>query len=61
MIRRKFAIFLGVFILMTGIGSFSSYAQSSMTDQQVLDYVKQGVAEGKSQSDMAKELARKGG
>jgi len=60
MIRRKFAIFLGVFILMTGIGSFSSYAQSSMTDQQVLDYVKQGVAEGKSQSDMAKELALKG-
>lgn len=35
-------------------------AQSSMTDQQVLEYVKQGMAEGKSQNQMAAELARRG-
>ena len=35
-------------------------AQSSMTDQQVLEYVKQGMSEGKAQRQMATELARRG-
>ena len=35
-------------------------AQTSMTDQQVLEYVKQGMAEGKDQRQMATELARRG-
>ena len=35
-------------------------AQSTMTDQQVLDYVKSGMASGKKQNDIVKELALKG-
>lgn len=35
-------------------------AQSGMTDQQVVEYVKQGMAEGKSQNQLASELARRG-
>lgn len=35
-------------------------AQSGMTDQQVVEYVKQGMAEGKSQNQLATELARRG-
>lgn len=35
-------------------------AQSGMTDQQVLEYVKQGMSEGKDQRQMATELARRG-
>lgn len=35
-------------------------AQSSMTDQQVLEYVKQGMSEGKDQRQMATELAHRG-
>ena len=35
-------------------------AQSGMTDQQVLEYVKQGMAQGKDQNQMATELARRG-
>lgn len=35
-------------------------AQSGMTDQQVVEYVKQGMAQGKSQSQLVSELARRG-
>ena len=35
-------------------------AQSGMTDQQVVEYVKQGMAQGKSQNQLASELARRG-
>ena len=35
-------------------------AQSTMTDQQVLEYVKKGMASGKKQNDIVKELALKG-
>ena len=35
-------------------------AQSSMTDQQVLDYAKEGVKSGKSQKQIAQELAARG-
>ncbi len=36
------------------------YAQTKMTDQQVIEYVKQATQEGKEQKQIAKELARKG-
>lgn len=35
-------------------------AQSSMTDVQVLEYIKSGIAQGKSQSSLATELAARG-
>lgn len=35
-------------------------AQTKMTDQQVIEYVKQATQEGKEQKQIAKELARKG-
>ena len=38
----------------------TALAQSTMTDQQVLDYVKSGMASGKKQNDIIKELALKG-
>lgn len=36
------------------------FAQSTMTDQQVLDYAKEGIASGKSQKVIAQELVAKG-
>lgn len=38
----------------------AAWAQSTMNDQQVLEYVKQGLSEGKDQRQMATELARRG-
>ena len=38
----------------------SVYAQSTMTDQQVLEYVQQGVNSGKSQNQIMKELVLRG-
>lgn len=35
-------------------------AQTAMTDQQVLEYVKEGIRQGKEQKQLASELARKG-
>ena len=35
-------------------------AQSGMTDQQVLEYAKDGVKQGKDQRTIATELARRG-
>ena len=40
--------------------SLSSFAQSTMTDQQVLDYVKQSLSAGKTQETIASELAARG-
>ena len=42
------------------VAGFAALAQSTMTDQQVLDYVKTGVKEGKSREDMLSDLALKG-
>ena len=55
-------ISLIAFLLAASVSTFGTalYAQSRMTDRQVLEYVKAGVAEGKSQDDMIKELANKG-
>ena len=36
------------------------YGQSGMSDQQVLEYVKEGLAQGRDQKQMASELARRG-
>lgn len=38
----------------------AAWAQSTMNDRQVLEYVKQGLSEGKDQRQMATELARRG-
>ena len=38
----------------------SAYAQGAMTDDEVLEYVQQGVAEGKSRDDMVSELTLRG-
>ena len=40
--------------------SLGAYAQSSMTDQQVLEYAKQAMAAGKSNTTIARELLAKG-
>ena len=50
-------ISLLIFCLMC---SLSSFAQSTMTDQQVLDYVKQSLSAGKTQETIASELAARG-
>lgn len=51
LILSAFAIFCSTGMLM---------AQSTMSDQQVLDYTKAAVAKGKSHTEIAKELALKG-
>lgn len=38
----------------------AAYAQSTMTDQQVLEYVKKGMEEGRDQQEMLRELTLKG-
>ena len=40
--------------------TFAAMAQSTMTDQQVLDYVKEGMVAGKSQKAMMQELVARG-
>lgn len=51
-------LFIIVLFLMSS--SVGLYAQSVMTDQQVLEYVKDGTKQGKDQKQMAAELARRG-
>lgn len=55
MIRRLLSLLLLVFAL-----SGAVLAQQSMTDQQVLEYVKTGMQQGKDQRQIATELARRG-
>ena len=54
--RRKFNVFL--FILLLGV--FSPLMAQSMSDSQVLEYVKDGIRQGKEQKQLASELARRG-
>lgn len=54
---RKTLVFLFLSIV-TLAGSLTAFAQ--MTDDAVVEYVKDGMANGKSQNDMIKELAAKG-
>ena len=53
-------IVLGIVVLFLLIMPCAGFAQSTMTDQQVLDYAKKAMASGKKQSDIVKELALKG-
>lgn len=55
---RKSFISFGLFLCLAFGGS--AYAQSRMTDQQVLEYVKEGMKSGKDQRTLASELARQG-
>lgn len=54
---KKFYII--TFLLIAYLGS-GVYAQTKMTDQQVIEYVKQATQEGKEQKQIAVELGRKG-
>lgn len=47
-------------ILMCALALFSQPARAQMSDDAVIEYVKSGAAAGKSQTDMAKELAARG-
>ena len=55
MIKRLLSVLVLVFAL-----SGSVLAQQSMSDQQVLEYVKTGMQQGKDQRQIATELARRG-
>ena len=55
-IQKLFSVFLFVLIF----GSTSSLMAQTMSDQQVLEYVKDGIKQGKEQKQLASELARKG-
>ena len=55
MLKRVLSLLLLVFAL-----SGTLFAQQSMSDQQVLEYVKSGMQQGKDQRQIATELARKG-
>ncbi len=58
MIRLKkcVAAFSAGLLLVTGM----AWAQGSMTDEQVLEYVQQGMAEGRDRETLAKELSLRG-
>jgi len=58
MIRLKYCVaaFCAGLLFVTG----AAWAQGVMTDEQVLEYVQQGMAEGKDQNAIAKELALRG-
>ena len=53
--RRLSALCAGLF-LVAGM----AWAQSTMTDTQVMEYVRQGLAQGKSQQEMVAELSLRG-
>ncbi len=53
--RRLSALCAGLFVV-----AAMAWAQSSMTDTQVMEYVRQGLAQGKSQQEMVAELSLRG-
>ena len=53
--KRWMAVVAGLFFL-----AGAAWAQSTMTDEQVLEYAQQGLAEGKSRDDLVSELALRG-
>lgn len=58
---KKQIVALWLFVLLVLVASpTTSWAQSSMTDQQVIEYVKDGTSAGKSQQQIATELASRG-
>lgn len=56
--RRKRFLIIALFLAVCSLSD--GYAQSRMTDEQVMEYVKTGVEQGKDQRLIATELARKG-
>ena len=56
MTTRRLLLTLGSFLLCAG----AAFAQSAMTDQQVLDYIRQGLSEGRQRQELTTELALKG-
>ncbi|MGL4853598.1 MAG: SLBB domain-containing protein [Phocaeicola sp.] len=56
---RKKSLAIGLFALFMAFTP-SIQAQSSMSDQQVVEYIKQGTAAGKSQQQLATELGARG-
>lgn len=54
---RKFLVALTVGLL---CAAGSAWAQGTMTDEQVLEYVQQGIASGKTQDDLVAELSVRG-
>lgn len=55
MMRRLLSLFFFIFLL-----SGTAFAQQTMSDDQVLEYVKMGMQQGKDQQQIATELARRG-
>ena len=55
-IQKNFSTFLFILIL----GASSPLMAQGMSDPQVLEYVKDGIRQGKEQKQLASELARKG-
>ena len=53
--RRISALCAGLFLVAGMV-----WAQSTMTDTQVMEYVRQGIAQGKSQQEMVAELSLRG-
>ena len=49
-----------LFLMLFGLNTTPLLAQMGMTDQQVMEYAEKGVKQGKSQQQIATELARKG-
>ena len=48
-------------LLLLGLATATTWAQGGgMTDQQVKEYVEMGLQQGKSQQQIANELARRG-
>lgn len=56
--RRKRFLIIALFLAVCSLSD--GYAQSRMTDEQVMEYVKTGVEQGKDQRLIATELARQG-
>lgn len=55
---KNFFVRLALLLLM--FGASPVFAQTTMTDEQVLEYIKQGMQQGKDQKQLAIELARRG-
>ena len=53
-------IFFRIFLFIVLMSGTSSLMAQSMSDGQVLEYVKEGIKQGKEQNQIASELARKG-
>ena len=56
MLNKRLILSIGSFLLCVGV----AFAQTEMTDQQVLDYVRQGLSEGKQNEEVLTELSLRG-